>query len=69
MAALADSINSYLQSVTRDFTPITSDDGFTIGHDTPDHVPDRFIINVQEAERNLSLINTSKAMGSDDIPS
>ena len=70
MDALADSINSYLQSVTRDFTPVTSDDDFTIGHDTPDHVPDSFIIHVQEVERNkLSRINTSKAMGPDDIPS
>ena len=69
MDALADSINSYLQSVTRDFTPITSNDDFTIGHDTPDHVPDKFIIHVQEVERKLSRINTSKAMGPDDIPS
>ena len=63
MDALADSINSYLQSVTRDFTPITSDDDFTIGHDTPDHVPDRFIIHVNEVERKLSRINTSHSMG------
>ena len=58
MAALADSINSYLQSVTRNFTPITSDDHFTIGHDIPDHVPNRFIIHVQEVERKLSRIDT-----------
>ena len=69
MDALADSINSCLQSVTRDFTPIMSDDNFTIGHDTPDHVPDRFIIHLQEVERKLSRINTSKAMGPDHIPS
>ena len=69
MDALADSINSYLQSVTRDFTPITRDGDFTIGHDTADHVPDRFIIHVQGVEHKLSHINTSKAMGPDDTPS
>ena len=69
MATLTDSINSYLQSVTCDFTPITSDDDFTIGHAIPDHVPDRFIIHVQEVESKQSHINTSKTMGPDDIPS
>ena len=63
MAALAESISSYPQSVTLDFSPITRDDDFTIGHDIPDHVPDRFIIHVQEVERKLSHINTSKAAG------
>ena len=62
MAALADSLNSYLQSVTRDLTPIMSNDDFAIGHDTPDHIPDRFIIHVQEVECKLSHINTGKAV-------
>lgn len=69
MEALADNINSHLWSVTRDFTPITINDDFTISHDIPNHVPDRFIIQVHEVERRLSRINTSKAMGPDGIPS
>ena len=68
MAALADSINSHLQSVIRDFTPITSDDDFTIGHDVLDRVPDRFIIHTQKVECRLPRINTSKVTGLTTFP-
>lgn len=67
MQMLADSINSFLQSVTEDFVPITPEDSFTIGQDF--QVPDRYIIRVEEVQEKLAHIDTRKATGPDEIPS
>jgi hypothetical protein len=67
MQALAENINVFLQSVTKDFEPITAQDNFTTGREN--RVPDKFIIQVDEVEKKLELINTKKAVDPDNIPS
>ncbi len=63
---LAEAINHAFQSVSDDMVPLTASDSFTVGDDNT--VPDRYIISVEQVERRLTKINTSKAVGPDAIP-
>ncbi len=66
MQCLADKINTAFASVCLDIEAITPDDDFTIGPDSL--VADKYIISVSQVEKNLSKINTRKAIGPDGIP-
>lgn len=66
MSVLATKINTFLQSVTSDFEPISPHDDFTRG-EAPS-VPDNRIISVDEVNAKLVKINTNKAIGPDGIP-
>ena len=59
-------INSFFESVTADFQPITPGAVFHSGPDCS--VPDRFTITVGDVEKQLLRLNTNKASGPDGIP-
>lgn len=61
---LADEINSFYQSVTKDLPPLDSSKLPSI----PDHVPDQYIISLEKVEQKLCGINIRKAVGPDKIP-
>ena len=63
---LATQVNIFFHSVTADFQPITPSDVFHIGPDCS--VSERFTITVNEVEKQLSTLNTSKASGLNGIP-
>lgn len=69
MQTLANQINSFLQSVSSDFVPLTSMDNFTAENIAENiAVPDRFIISVSDVYTKFSKVNTKQATGSDNIP-
>ena len=66
MQELAENNNTFLQSMSTDFTPITPGDTFHISPDCT--VTDRFIIFVEDTERMLLSLDTSKTCCPDGIP-
>ena len=65
MGTLANKINAFFQSVAAHLPPLTEDSPFL----TPEcDVPDKYIISVDEVEKQLSRLNPRKATGPDKIP-
>ena len=63
---LTTQINSFFESVTADFQPVTPRE---VIHIAPDcSVPERFTITVSDVEKQLSRLNTNKASGPDGVP-
>ena len=58
--------NSFFESVTVDFQPITPGEVFHIGPECS--VPERFTITVSDVKKQLSCLNTDKGSGPDGIP-
>jgi len=58
--ALADKIINFFVSITDHFQPIM--------HPGPHHVPQDFYTTVDEVSRSLSSLNTTKAIGPDNLP-
>ena len=66
MQELTCQINSFLQSVTDNFVPLTPQDDFTRGNDHT--VSDSLTISVSDVQEKLLKVNIKKAMGPDNIP-
>lgn len=61
---LADEINSFYQSVTKDLPPLD----ISNLPPRPDVIPDKYIITIEKVEQKLSEINIRKAIGPDQVP-
>ena len=64
MAALADKINAFFESISSDLPPLPPSKPQT---ELPE-IPDRYIIRVQDMEKQLSSIKLRKAPGPDGVP-
>ena len=64
--SLAGDINSFLESVTRNYVPIMDRDKF--GVETNNKVPDKFIICVDDVELKMARINVNKSIGPENTP-
>ena len=65
MGTLANKINAFFQSVAAHLPPLTEDSPFlTVECD----VPDKYIISVDEVEKQLARLNPRKATGPNEIP-
>ena len=65
MGTLASKINAFFQSVAAHLPPLTQDSPFlTAACD----VPDKYIISVDEVEKQLARLKPRKATGPDEIP-
>ncbi len=53
LAILENQIIQAFQDVTKDFVPLTSSDTFTIGEHHDLQVPDKYIIDVSQIEKQL----------------
>jgi hypothetical protein len=61
-------VNASFQAVTEDFLPLKPSDDFTVSPPTQHVVPDCFILEVHQIEKQLANINVRKALGPDAIP-
>ena len=60
---LANEINKYFQSISSDLPPLTED----LNPLPPTETPDRFLVNVEEVEKQLMKVKRGKAAGPDEI--
>ena len=67
MAQLAENINDFFWSVSSDLPPLPKENKYS--QIEYSHVPDQYIISIQQVEKNLSQIKLGKAPGPDEITS
>ena len=67
MAQLAKNINDFFWSVASDLPPLPKENKYS--QIEYSHVPDQYIISIQQVDKNLSQIKLGKAPGPDEITS